>query len=65
MRKKGNLLKSARSRTRSTSMNDLVTQSEQALSSQASIHTNTSKNSLRSNSQMTQSSAYSQNFDDY
>lgn len=65
MRKKANLLKSNRSRTRSTSLNDLVTQSEQTMSSQASIYTNTSKNSQRTSRQMAQSSAFSQDFDDY
>jgi hypothetical protein len=65
MRKRANLLKSNQSRTHSTSLNDLVTQSEHTLSSQASIYTNNSKNSLRTNRLNSQSSAHSQDFDDY
>jgi predicted RNA methylase len=64
MRKKANLLKSSRG-PHSTSLNDLVTQSEHTMSSQASVYTNTSKNSRRDNSQKAQSSAQSQDFDDY
>jgi hypothetical protein len=65
MRKKANLLKSNRGRIRTTSINDLVTQSEQTMSSQASIYTNTSKHSRRNNSQTGTASANSQDFDDY
>lgn len=65
MRKKANLLKSNRGRIRPTSINDLVTQSEQTMSSQASIYTNTSKPTRRNNSQIATASANSQEFDDY
>jgi hypothetical protein len=62
MRKKANLLKSNRGRIPSTSLNDLVTQSEHTMSSQASIYTNTAKNTRRNNPRP---SASSQDFDDY
>ncbi len=61
MRKKANLLKSQRGRPFSTSLNDLVTQSEHTMSSQASVYTNTAKNTRKNNMQ----SATSQDFDDY
>ena len=65
MRNKNNLPKSNRSKSRTSSLNDLVTHSEHTMSSQASVYTNTSKNSFRSRTHTAQSTVTSQEFDDY
>lgn len=65
MKKRGNLLRSSKSNAWSSSLNDLVTQSEQTISSQASVYTNTNRNALRSGSQLMPSSSRSQDFEDY
>ena len=62
MKKRGNLLRSSKVKPLSSSLSELVTQSEQTISSQASVYTNTSRNPLRSGSQLMPSSTRSQDF---
>ena len=62
MKKKSNVLRSGKSKTSSLSMNDLITNSEYTMSSQASVCTNDSKKSQQIFSQI---STNSQEFEDY
>lgn len=62
MKKRSNILRSGKSKTSTLSMNDLITDSEQTISSQASIYTNDSKKSQPIFSQI---STNSQDFEDY
>lgn len=55
-------MRSGKSKTSTLSMNDLITDSEQTISSQASIYTNDSKKSQPIFSQI---STNSQDFEDY
>lgn len=55
-------MRSGKSKTSTLSMNDLITNSEQTISSQASIYTNDSKKSQPIFSQI---STNSQDFEDY